>query len=223
MIYLTNAVNIPIKYRKYYGLLASSIYEYRREYVDEDCQWLLDNDAFSGNFDTKKWLRYLIENDKYIPTCIGVSIPDVVGDALTTLRQFSRYWKVVKDLGYPVAFVSQDGITPEITPWDNFQVLFVGGTDDHKLNNEAGIMIAEAKARGKWVHIGRVNSESRIRQFYMADSVDGTHFRFVGEGVNGESRKVELEKEIANFADAIEFCRQKKFGKIKANGQTSLF
>ena len=175
MIYLTNAVKIPDEYRDCYGFLASSIHNRNTEdELSQGVKWILDNDAYTGNFDTKRWVSFMLKYERFKNTCIGVTIPDVVGDALATLRQFSNYWRVVHDLGYKVAFVTQDGITPEITPWNYFDTLFIGGTDEHKLSSEAGIMIAEAQTKGKWVHVGRVNSESRIKQFWMADSVDGT-------------------------------------------------
>ena len=122
---------------------------------------------------------------------------------------------MVKDLGFPVAFVSQDGITTEIAPWDYIDVLFVGGTDDHKLGNEAGIMIAEALDRQKRVHIGRVNSPSRIKKFWMADSVDGTHLT----KETGDNRELAFDK----FSEAVEYCNNKKKGLINAKGQGKLF
>jgi EAL domain-containing protein (putative c-di-GMP-specific phosphodiesterase class I) len=61
-------------------------------------------------------------------------------------------------------------------PWTQFDVLFVGGTTEWKLGLEARGLVAEAKRRGKHVHMGRVNSEKRLR--YAAaigcDSADGT-------------------------------------------------
>jgi len=41
--------------------------------------------------------------------------------------------------------------------------------------------MAEAGTRGKWVHVGRVNSAVRMAFCYHAgaDSVDGTHFGIV--------------------------------------------
>lgn len=220
MIYLTNSVKIPERYADCYGFLASSIrVRDDHEHLPSGRPWLLDNDAYAGNFDTKKWVRFLLKNDKYKAACIGVTIPDVVGDTLATLRRFSQYWRIVRDLGYPVAFVTQDGITPELAPWDYFEVLFVGGADGHKLGPEAGIMIAEAKARGKWVHVGRVNSEARIKQFWMVDSVDGTHFTFIGKGDNGEARDEAQAAEMALFSRAIRYCRNRKSGRIGVNGQ----
>lgn len=170
----------------------------------------MDNNAFAGNFDAKAWLSALLKYLPYKDTCLGIPVPDVVGDSLGTLRLFSNYWRIVKDLGYPVSFVTQDGITPEITPWDFLDVLFVGGTDEHKLSSEAGIMIAEGLGRDKRVHVGRVNSPARIKKFWMCDSVDGTH-------LTREFKK--QQQEVVTLASAVQFCREKKNGSIRPTGQ----
>lgn len=212
MIYLSSTTAIPDQYRTEFGVMFSankSIGGLNDALVD-GWQWMMDNNGFTGDFDTRKWLSALLRYWPHRETCLGIPIPDVMGNALATLRQFSQYWRVVADLGYPVAFVTQDGITPEITPWDHFETLFVGGTDEHKLGPEASIMIAEAKARGKWVHIGRVNSVSRIKQFWMADSVDGTH-------LTREFKK--QAKKIHDFANAVQYCRNRKTGRIGIDGQ----
>lgn len=140
--------------------------------------WCLDNGIFSDKFDETVWLKRLEGLLPYKDTCIFVVIPDVVGNSLATINQFDYYRKMVKD--FPVALVSQDGIMQqaEKIPWDDFDCLFVGGTDDHKLGKEGGWIINEAKAHRKWIHVGRVNSARRILRFWQADSWDGTCLNF---------------------------------------------
>jgi hypothetical protein len=223
MIYLTNAVQIPDEYRDGFGFLASAVKNRNsKDELQVAPKWMLDNDNFNGKFDPKKWIKFMLEHERHIGTCVGVTIPDKVGDALTTLRNFSKYYQIVRDLGYPVAFVTQDGITPEMTPWDCFDTLFIGGTTDHKLGWEAGDMIATAKHLGKWVHVGRVNSEKRIKQFWFADSVDGTQFSVIGKGKNGESRKDRQLTDIKRFYGAIQYCRDRKSGRILINNQYTM-
>jgi hypothetical protein len=79
-----------------------------------------------------------------------------------------------------VAFVAQDGLESLTVPWDDFDVLFIGGTTEWKLGPQARALVADAKARGKWVHMGRVNSERRYRYAHAigCDSVDGTYLTF---------------------------------------------
>lgn len=225
MIYLSSTTNIPEKYQwNQFGIMFSAKYTIGglNDALDAGALWMMDNNEFAGGFDAKLWYSALIKYLPYQSTCLGIPIRDKVGDALETIRLFSRYYQSVKDLGYKVAFVSQDGITPEITPWDYFDVLFVGGSDEHKLGIEAITMIAEAKGRGKWVHIGRVNSSKRIKEFWMADSVDGTHLTMLKQRTNGEGRTEQLDNETNFFATSVEYCRNKKSGKLGTNGQYTI-
>lgn len=136
--------------------------------------WMLDNGAFSDNWTEAAWLATLERWQPYVGTCIAAVVPDVVGDAAATAERFAKYAPTVREYGYPVAFVTQDGLTMDTVPWGQFDVLFVGGTDKHKLQ-EAYPFIWEAKRRGLWVHVGRVNSYTRmVDRFWMADSCDGT-------------------------------------------------
>ena len=91
----------------------------------------------------------------------------------------------IRGLGIPAAYVAQDGQESLPVPWDEFDVLFVGGSTDWKLGKHARRLVADAKARGKWVHMGRVNSEKRLRyaKFIGCDSADGTYIAF-GPDVN---------------------------------------
>jgi hypothetical protein len=58
--------------------------------------------------------------------------------------------------------------------------VFVGGSDDFKLGPVAAALVAEATARGKWSHVGRVNSRKPLRYATLigADSADGTYLVF---------------------------------------------
>ena len=106
--------------------------------------------------------------------CLFVTAPDVVGDAAQTLRNFAE-WRSELD-GFPVALVGQDGLG--VPPWDEFDALFIGGTTEWKMGAQARRLIREAKERGKWVHMGRVNSYARGRyaRWLGCDSIDGTQF-----------------------------------------------
>jgi hypothetical protein len=55
-------------------------------------------------------------------------------------------------------------------------VLFIGGTSEFKCGEQARRLVVEAKRQGKWVHMGRVNTDQRMRlaQSWGVDSVDGT-------------------------------------------------
>lgn len=217
MIYLSSTTGIDPKYKwDEFGIMFSSKYKIGglKDALDEGARWMMDNNQFTGDFNAKTWISSLIDFLPYQKTCIGIPVPDKVADCLGTLRMFSRYFQIVRDLGYPVAFVSQDGITPEMVPWDYMDVLFVGGTNEHKLYDEATLVIAEAKAREKWVHVGRVNSFSRIDRFWMVDSVDGT-----GLSIDAGNKRAERVNE---YAVAVSRCRHRKSGKLDSTGQYTL-
>lgn len=141
--------------------------------IENGHRWMLDNGAFSDKWSELKWLAALELWQPYTSTCIAAVCPDVVGDAAATLERFRQYAPVIRQYGYPVAFVTQDGLTMDMVPWAEFDVLFVGGTDRHKLH-ESMPFIVEAKRRGLWVHVGRINSAARMARFWMCDSCDGT-------------------------------------------------
>ena len=105
--------------------------------------------------------------------------PDVVGDPAETWRRSEQVLPVLREHGHSAALVAQDGLTDP--DWDTFDCLFVGGTTAWKLSESAYRLAAEAKTRGKWIHMGRVNSANRFLAAAGAgyDSADGT---FVGWG-----------------------------------------
>jgi hypothetical protein len=64
--------------------------------------------------------------------------------------------------------------------------MFLGGDTAWKCSDTARDVATEAQARGKWVHIGRVNSWRRLQLVadWPVDSVDGTYLKY-GPEVNG--------------------------------------
>lgn len=137
--------------------------------------WAADNDAFNGGFDVEAW-RKMLAAIRGVPGCRFCTAPDVVGNALETADLFLQYATEIRAAGLPVGLVLQDGITS--VPWDELDAVFVGGTTDFKLGPVAARIVREARSRGKWIHMGRVNTVGRIR--YAAtigcDSFDGTQW-----------------------------------------------
>lgn len=143
--------------------------------------WAADNGCFSDKWDEQKWWQWLQE----LPTdgCLFAVCPDVVGDFEATLKLFHQWHNRIAHFDFQVAFVAQNGWDETRVPWDYFNWLFIGGDDAFKLS--AGPIIADAKRRGKLVHVGRVNSYDRLRWawYYGADTADGTYVGF-GPDVN---------------------------------------
>lgn len=134
--------------------------------ADNDCFQGLDPDAFST----------MLDRIKNLPGCIFVTCPDVVGDHAATILQFGRWAPGLARRGLPIAFVLQDGCTVTRVPWREIDAVFIGGTTGFKLGADAERIVRHARERGKWVHMGRVNSEKRIRyaEEIGCDSVDGS-------------------------------------------------
>ena len=146
----------------------------------DDTIWAADNGCFSqpGKYTDEGFLAWLDGMGRR--GCLFAVAPDVVGDAAATFDRSLPMLSKIRSLEYPVAFVGQAGATINDLPWRQFDALFIGGTTNWKTSQEAGDLIAEAKRRNKWVHVGRVNSYSRMRAVAAlgADSVDGTHIAF---------------------------------------------
>ena len=147
--------------------------------------WCADNGCFSDKWDEDKWWRFLVKNAEHSDTCLFAVAPDVVGDAAATAAKSTPWIEKIRELGYPVAWVAQDGQENLPLPWDRIDCLFIGGSTDWKLGAASRALVAEAKRRGKWVHMGRVNSRRRYEyaRFIGCDSVDGTYLTF-GPGEN---------------------------------------
>ncbi len=139
--------------------------------------WAADTGLFG-----KSGLRYT--NDRYLrwleplpsQTCLFAAAPDVVGDAVETLKLAAKMYQAVRGLGFRVALVGQNGLENLAVPWDDFDAFFIGGSTEWKLGPQAAALVEEAKRRGKWVHMGRVNSLRRMQyaESIGCDSADGT-------------------------------------------------
>lgn len=143
--------------------------------------WACDNGAFAG-FREKAFLK-MLGKVRGLPGCLWVAAPDVVCDALGTRERFDKWEPVLREMGFPVALVAQNGLAIETTPWSRLDCLFIGGDDAFKLGPEARELAREAKRRGKLVHMGRVNSLRRLRYAHSigCDSVDGTQWSRFGD------------------------------------------
>jgi hypothetical protein len=156
--------------------------------------------AADGTVLERSWLQPPPDELPAIPeNLLWVAVPDVVhcacgaeapcrkerrgprcapaGDAQATLERFLLWQGWISHL--PLAFVLQDGSEqPDMIPWDapRLTAVFVGGSDEWKLGPEAARLVREARQRGLYAHMGRVNSEKRIQyaKSIGCTSVDGT-------------------------------------------------
>lgn len=136
--------------------------------ADNDCYQALDADAY------ERMLRRI----KGLSGCLFVTVPDVVADANATATLWDTWAPIVKSYNLPRALVLQDGLTESDVPWDDIEAVFVGGSTEYKLGTQAAKIVAEANKRQKWTHMGRVNTQRRIRyaKSIGIKSIDGTKY-----------------------------------------------
>ena len=135
----------------------------------------------SLRFDEHKFVRMLNRMRGMKP--MWVVAPDVPFNAMETTRLFEIWEPVIRSYGFRVAYVTQDGQEEVPVPWDRMDCLFIGGTTKYKLGAYVRRLVQEAKRCGKWIHMGRVNSVTRIQyaQSIGVDSVDGTGYSMAPE------------------------------------------
>lgn len=140
--------------------------------------WAADNGCFATGekFVLEKFYRWLDRVPR--SRCLFAVAPDVFPDAAATLKRSRPVLPILRGLGFKAAFVFQNGA--DYIPWDEFDVMFIGGDDEWKLGLRVRELVVAARSRGKWVHMGRVNSERRIRYASLigCHSSDGTCLKF---------------------------------------------
>lgn len=194
MIYLSGHVR-PAILDESLGVILTP---YMGNRLPDGAVWAADSGCFthSADFDPEWYLRWL---GKFTPEqrdrCMFATAPDVPFDAEATTKASAPWFARIRALGYPVAFCVQDGHTPANVPWREFDALFVGGTTAWKTSEEAVLLKNAAQKRGKWTHMGRVNTLRRFRFARAAgfDSCDGTYLKY-GPDVNAPK----LQKWIAD-------------------------
>lgn len=142
----------------------------------EGVPWAADNGRFSApqDYTDEGYLAWL--GRMPVESCLFAAAPDVLGDAAATLALSAPMLPRIRALGYPAALVAQDGLTPDMVPWDDIDALFIGGTTEWKLGPDVPPLVAEARRLSKHTHMGRVNSYKRLQYAKSIGclSVDGT-------------------------------------------------
>lgn len=145
MIYLTpgyHAMN-ENRWPSYWGHLFTPA-EFR-PIVEDGRLWAVDNGVFTRGFDWADMKSFLESKEDYKSTCKFVVVPDVIGNAIATMCSYRHWAWRIKEIGWPVAFVAQDGQEQHDIP--ECDVLFVGGTTDWKMGEGAWRCIRDAKKK----------------------------------------------------------------------------
>lgn len=174
-----------------------------------------DNGCYGGKFPGGDawldWLTRLVTGREH--RCLFAVAPDVFNPALredmgsVSLRQSRMFLCDVRALGVPVALVAQNGLTPDMVPWDEIDWIFLGGcryclhcdwwpdfstlrgntcpqcskpTEEWKESPAAHKLAMAAREHGKRVHMGRGNSGRRwaLAEVFGCKTMDGTFITF---------------------------------------------
>jgi hypothetical protein len=184
--------------------------------VPNDVPWAADTGCYTqgDEFNIGRYYSWLAARQYAANRCLFATAPDVVGDAEATWHRSSDALPALRVLGYKAALVAQDGFNVISTDWDAFDVLFIGGTTQWKLTTEG--LVQEAKRFGKWVHMGRVNSEKRYRWARLAgcDSADGTYLAFRDRGGNRGRGAREVHAWASQQTFAIDKAANREPGEV---------
>jgi hypothetical protein len=190
-IYLTGCIDAHIDRWKHYhadilplGMIVQPL-AYRQRYPSRAglYDWVaIDNGRFTA---AGRRLFRPADYDRLIGVGLGragdrllfATAPDVPFDWGETLRLSRPGLRRIRRLGCPAALCAQEGMMLASIPWDEFDCLFVGGRGAFKEGPIVREACREARRRGKWVHMGRVNGLRRllVALKFGADSVDGTY------------------------------------------------
>ena len=194
MIYMANPTTVRAREAMTAGLLGAIISPRQGNRLPDDVLFCIDNNcgpdktgrAGTGYPGDEKYLHLLRlwaeqdgadPYDPFTSRCLFVAAPDVLGDAAATLKRSEYFLPLIREIAnLPAALVAQDGLENLTVPWDEFDCLFIGGSTEWKLGPAARALVAEAKVRRKWAHMGRVNTRQRLRYAHAigCDSADGT-------------------------------------------------
>jgi hypothetical protein len=145
--------------------------------------YVIDNGKYSAYSNNKEWNEneffQLLDRYQFQPyKPEWVVVPDEVANREETLWLWNQYEHRIRQYGWRVAFVVQDGMTPNDVP-DSADVVFIGGTTKWKWRNAALFCASFPR-----VHVGRVNSGDKLEYCDRigAESVDGSGFFREGDG-----------------------------------------
>lgn len=148
--------------------------------------YAIDNGAFAcwdeetNTFNYDRWERQEIEwrnlllwaelNDQQPEWAV---VPDVVGDAKTTLERWVEYAPLVRACGFPLAIAAQDGMAPSDVRALDIQpdVIAIGGSTEFK-KETLELWLSEFPR----IHILRFNISDRLHELEErgVESIDGT-------------------------------------------------
>lgn len=182
-LYLSPPSTAPIRAAMRCGEMAAIVTPAAGNAVPQDALWAADNSAYSGAYPgDARYLAWLTGLAVHADRCLWAVAPDVVADHLATWARSREILPRIRELGLPAAYVAQDGMEYDHSAdlWDAFDVLFIGGSTSWKLGTAAAELARVALDHGHAVHLGRVNSLTRLRfaDHIGASTADGTFLTY---------------------------------------------
>lgn len=181
MLYFATASTPPVRDAMRAGEIGMIANPGAGNVVEPGYIWCGDNGCFTGLYPGDgPFLDWLDARHPYVDNCRFIVAPDVPFDAHGTLARFDDMAPKIRAAGFPVALAAQNGQENLPVPWDQLDCLFLAGDTEWKIGSHARRLAAEARDRGKWVHMGRVNSLRRLRiaEAFGCHSADGTFLTY---------------------------------------------
>lgn len=210
MIYLTGSTNDrdePALITAGIGLMVNPGTGYHRR-ADRYPWYAADLVGMNNRGDVDDHLAWLDRMPR--ERCLFITAPDDYPNARASQERGLSYAPLIRDMGFPVAVVAQDGAEGLHWPWDELDCLFIGGErqaqpwTEWKVSEAAAELVSRARSAGKWCHMGRVSSLTRMKRARSmgCHSADGTFLKYrrrvrVGETDERDARgAVELDQWI---------------------------
>jgi len=132
--------------------------------------YVAENGRFNSGWSEDVYFKHLEKVSEHPIAPQWLSVLDVVGDHAKTLAEWKMWYGELRNYGWPLAFVAQDGCEPSDVPKEA-EVVFIGGTTTWKRRN-----IYKFCDYFPRVHVGRINTAKWLKVCHDAgaESVDGT-------------------------------------------------
>lgn len=125
--------------------------------ISQGTAWILDNGAFTSDFNPPEWISVLEDIEDYDNKPDFVVLPDKFDDPEKTIERSKRWVSEPRKRNLDYYFVAQKPMKPSkvIEKAEELDAdgVFVGGSDDWKKKNTAEI-VRLAHKKGLEVHIG---------------------------------------------------------------------
>lgn len=162
LLYLGNACSDGIRAAMSAGMIGCMITPAEGKMPPPGAQWAADNGKFGkgypGDAGFLRWLDKLRPG----PLCRFVIAPDVPFDAAGTLGLYPHLAPAIRAAGFPVGLAGQNGMESMSVPWDDVDVICLGGDTAWKTGLGGANLARQALERGKPVHMLRANSYKRV-------------------------------------------------------------